>query len=356
MALSPRGALYVTNSSANSVTVYAPGDADGERVCGRRQRQHPAAQHAAPLRYARRVGAGLLRRHDRRGGQAIYTYPAGARDPRRFSVESIQLRAGPFAGLAPVDALSVLLSSPSSGSVDLTAFLGGVTAVTSGPVTGLRSPSGVLVTEPLAFGPLRTSQPTITLGTPYSEHTLAFGGLAPYTWSAASGTLPPGLTLDRMTGAVSGTATAAGTSTVVLKVTDSASPAASIRLTRTYTVPPAIQPELYVANGANSLIYAFALSSSGDASPITAFGPPRASTAGSARLPLRRDLRPPHARRAVAVHRTTAGLGASPADPDPTPDDRHPAAVRAQRQGRSSDAGRACGKDRSGSEREALRP
>jgi hypothetical protein len=46
------------------------------------------------------------------------------------------------------------------------------------------------------------------------------GGLAPHTWSLASGLLPAGVSLDAATGALTGTPTQAGTYALALKVTD----------------------------------------------------------------------------------------------------------------------------------------
>ena len=45
----------------------------------------------------------------------------------------------------------------------------------------------------------------------YSSSLVASGGITPYTWALASGTLPAGLTLSS-SGVISGTPTAAGTS------------------------------------------------------------------------------------------------------------------------------------------------
>src|SRR5262249_34254255 len=52
--------------------------------------------------------------------------------------------------------------------------------------------------------------PAGTVGTAYSQPLGATGGMTPYTWSVASGTLPPGLMLSAA-GVIAGTPTAAVT-------------------------------------------------------------------------------------------------------------------------------------------------
>jgi hypothetical protein len=64
------------------------------------------------------------------------------------------------------------------------------------------------------------SLPNATVGTAYSQTLAATGGTPPYTW--ASTTLPAGLTLNASTGAITGTPTAASTSSFTVTVTDSA--------------------------------------------------------------------------------------------------------------------------------------
>ncbi len=59
-------------------------------------------------------------------------------------------------------------------------------------------------------------------GTPYSAALTANGGSGSFTWSLASGTLPSALTLDSLTGTLSGTPTALGTSTFTIRVSDAA--------------------------------------------------------------------------------------------------------------------------------------
>ncbi|MFC7109913.1 Ig domain-containing protein [Nonomuraea rubra] len=65
-----------------------------------------------------------------------------------------------------------------------------------------------------------TSLPQATPGTAY-QHTLAArGGVPFYDWQVTGGSLPAGLSLDRFTGAITGTPTAAGTSTFTVRLRD----------------------------------------------------------------------------------------------------------------------------------------
>lgn len=66
--------------------------------------------------------------------------------------------------------------------------------------------------------------------TPYSVTLYASGGVQPYSWSIASGSLPGGLTLGASSGIISGTPTATGTFNFTVKVTDSASETATTQL------------------------------------------------------------------------------------------------------------------------------
>jgi len=87
--------------------------------------------------------------------------------------------------------------------------------------------------------------PSVSIGTslliaaeipsPYSQSLSATGGVAPYHWSIASGSLPAGFTLNASTGTISGTPTTAGSSTFTVKVTDSSAPTA-ISATKSFTL------------------------------------------------------------------------------------------------------------------------
>jgi hypothetical protein len=103
-----------------------------------------------------------------------------------------------------------------------------VTDNTSATATGKLSITiGAGVTITIAPATL----PAATVGTAYSQTLTATGGTAPYTWSLVSsststgistgGTLPPGLTLNASSGAITGTPTTAGTYAFTIQATDS---------------------------------------------------------------------------------------------------------------------------------------
>jgi hypothetical protein len=73
----------------------------------------------------------------------------------------------------------------------------------------------------------------------YSASVLSVeGGTAPFTWSVTTGTLPPGLTMDPATGAITGTPTAAGTFDFTVMVVDSTQPSLSANQAQTITIAP----------------------------------------------------------------------------------------------------------------------
>jgi len=78
-------------------------------------------------------------------------------------------------------------------------------------ITTTQLPAGALTVPPTA----------------YSQTLNATGGVPPYNWSIANGSLPAGIALNSGTGVISGTPTAVGTSTFTVQVTDSASPLAN---------------------------------------------------------------------------------------------------------------------------------
>lgn len=104
----------------------------------------------------------------------------------------------------------------------------------SASATVLITPQGT--TAPLAVNTV--SLPHATVGTSYIAQLAASGGAAPYTWSLTGGSLPPGIAMNSATGALSGSASTAGSSTFIAQVTDSKSQSTQQQLTLTVESNP----------------------------------------------------------------------------------------------------------------------
>jgi len=102
---------------------------------------------------------------------------------------------------------------------------------------------------PLSIG--GTPITTATVGAAYAGFTaIAAGGVLPYVYSVASGSLPAGITLNSSSGAVSGTPTTAGAyAGIVIRATDAVSATADLAsFTITVLAPPrsAMLPDVFV--------------------------------------------------------------------------------------------------------------
>ena len=144
----------------------------------------------------------------------------------------------------------------------VTSLPNGLTMSTGGVITGTPSTAGTAnaiftvtdstlpthLTAPATIS--ITINPTLSISTTsltngivqvaYSAPVAATGGTTPYTWSATG--LPGGLTIDPALGTISGSPTTAGTSSVVITVTDATSPTHITKSTAplTLTVGPTL--------------------------------------------------------------------------------------------------------------------
>ena len=86
-------------------------------------------------------------------------------------------------------------------------------------IVQIRTGFGTAPTEPVRV--VTQTLPSTVEFDAYDVTLVVAGGAAPYRWSLVEGSLPAGLTLNPLTGVISGAASAAGDSTFVVQVTDS---------------------------------------------------------------------------------------------------------------------------------------
>ncbi|MGU3603802.1 putative Ig domain-containing protein [Methylobacterium brachiatum] len=139
---------------------------------------------------------------------------SGGTAPYAFSLASGTLPAG-------------LSLSPTSGAISGTPTVAGLAEGLTVKVTDAAGRTAVsdafriAVTEVLAVA--GSASTSAIAGQAYSAQFTASGGNGPYSWTLASGTLPPGLSLDAATGLVGGTPTTLGSYPgIQLKVADAA--------------------------------------------------------------------------------------------------------------------------------------
>lgn len=122
------------------------------------------------------------------GGQAPYTW----------SVQS-----GSLDGLTLDPTTGAISGTPSAAGTFSVTFL--VTDANSATATKTLS---LAVRAAVAIA--TTSLPGGSVGSPYSQTIAVSGGQTPYAWSLSDGALPPGLSLNTATGAITGTPTTGG--------------------------------------------------------------------------------------------------------------------------------------------------
>ena len=150
------------------------------------------------------------------------------------------------------------MSGTSTFSVQITDAAGG-TATKSLTVT-INAALAVATSSPMPVG---------QVGSTYNQSLSATGGVTPYSWSITTGSLPAGLSLDAGTGAITGTATTAGTSSFTAKVTDVAAGTATKSLSITITSAGVNITTTSLPNAQAGSSYSQTLAATGGRTPYT---------------------------------------------------------------------------------------
>lgn len=151
----------------------------------------------------------------------------GGLAPYTFSVSSGTLPAG----MAIASGTGVLSGTPiTAGTSTFTV------QVTDAETPAVIASQSYTITILAQLAITTNSLPAANIGVGYSATITASGGVAPYTFAVTTGTLPAGLTLNSVTGVISGTPTSAGSFTITITVTDSASNIAMLDIKTTIEV------------------------------------------------------------------------------------------------------------------------
>ena len=119
--------------------------------------------------------------------------------------------------------------------------------------------------------PLKITTPSISnpvVGLTFTQVLSASGGVTPYRWDISSGFLPPGLSLDPVSGTLAGTVSAANTYTFTVRVTDALLTSATQMFTVTATNPINFLTNA-VGNGVIGVPYSQQINATGGAPPLT---------------------------------------------------------------------------------------
>lgn len=154
---------------------------------------------------------------------------SGGAEPYNYAVYSGALPPG--LALDPVT--GAISGTPAlAGTFDFT-----IKATDCSLCPGRRNYSITIDCPTITVSPANPNLPAGLVGTPYNGAFTASSGLAPYAFSKGAGALPDGLTLDPVSGVLSGTPTASGTFSFAVRATDSAGCAGSTNYVLTINCP-----------------------------------------------------------------------------------------------------------------------
>ena len=143
-----------------------------------------------------------------------------------------------------------------AGNYAVAATVAGVPTPASFSLTNLGAGTAPPAPSPLSI--ITTSLSNGVIGVPYSASLQASGGTPPYSWTLINGTtLLPGLQLNASTGTITGTPTAAGTTSFTVQVTDSSVPTPQSITFNSSSAPPRVQAASVEESAVSSTSIAF---------------------------------------------------------------------------------------------------
>ncbi len=158
-------------------------------------------------------------------------FPVGGSPPYTFSVSAGSLPPG-LTLTSPLNLTGLLSGTPTAtGTYNFTVSVVGLVGTGSASYT-------VVVAAPPVID--QTSVPKGRVGRDYATTLTVTGGTKPFGFAVTSGSLPPGLTLGNLTGAITGRPTTAGSYSFSVTVTDAALATASRAYVLTVTDVPTL--------------------------------------------------------------------------------------------------------------------
>ena len=142
----------------------------------------------------------------------------GSTGPFTWALKSGSLPPGLVLGASTTDSVSISGKPTALGTSNFTV------QVTDSTGTAVSQAFSITINPQPPLSVSTRSLSTGTVGAAYSQALQATSGTLPYSWAITAGSLPAGLALNGA-GVISGTPTAAGTSTFTVQVTDSTTPA-----------------------------------------------------------------------------------------------------------------------------------
>lgn len=112
------------------------------------------------------------------------------------------------------------------------------------PAATATQPLSITIGAAVSLSITTAALPNGTTGSPYTASLNAIGGVYPYTWSVSSGSLPPGLHLNSINGAISGTPLVPGTANFTVQVSDAENPPVSASASFGITIARGAHPAL----------------------------------------------------------------------------------------------------------------